>query len=54
VQYRAPVDRTITRDSFEYASKSDQGVSAPALVEIEVVDIPAELISRLKPSFRRS
>jgi hypothetical protein len=47
VQYRAPVDRKVTTDSFEYASKSDRGVSAPALVEIEIVDIPAALVSPL-------
>jgi hypothetical protein len=51
VQYRAPTDRKVTTDSFEYASKSDRGVSAPALVEIEIIDIPAELISPVELVF---
>jgi hypothetical protein len=51
VQYRAPADPTITADSFEYAARSDLGVSAPALVEIEVVDIPAELVAPVEVVF---
>jgi hypothetical protein len=45
VEYQAPADHSITRDSFEYASKSTQGVSAPSAVEIEIVDLAPELIA---------
>jgi len=51
VQYRPPSDRTITTDFFEYASRSDLGVSAPATVEIEIVDIPAEIIAPVEITF---
>ena len=43
VIYRPPKDRAITRDSFEYAAKSTEGVSAAVPVEIEIVDKPADL-----------
>lgn len=51
VQYQAPSDRAITTDSFEYAARSELGVSAPALVEIEIFDIPAEIISPVEVTF---
>jgi hypothetical protein len=51
VQYTPPPDRTISADSFEFAARSDLGVSAPASVEIEIVDIPAEIIAPVEVSF---
>lgn len=43
VKYQPPADRKISRDSFEYAAKGVEGVSAPVSVEIEIIDVPAEL-----------
>jgi hypothetical protein len=51
VQYKAPADQAITTDSFEYAAKSDLGVSATALVSIEIIDLPAELIAPVEITF---
>jgi hypothetical protein len=51
VQYKPPADQTITTDSFEYAAKSDLGVSATALVDIEIIDLPAELIAPVEITF---
>jgi len=45
VRYTPPADRAVTRDSFTYAVRSTEGVSAAAEVKIEIVDIPAELIA---------
>lgn len=51
VQYKAPADPAIKTDSFEYAARSDLGVSAPALVEIEIIDVPAEIIAPVEITF---
>jgi hypothetical protein len=51
VQYRAPNDPAVTTDSFEYASRSDLGVSAPAVVEIEIIDMPAALVAPVEVFF---
>jgi hypothetical protein len=51
VQYRPPVNPAVTTDSFEYAARSDLGVSAPAVVEIEIIDIPAALIAPVEVLF---
>jgi hypothetical protein len=48
VRYTPPADRAVTRDSFTYAVRSTEGVSAAAEVKIEIVDIPAELIAPLE------
>ena len=43
VHYRSNQDRSVTRDSFEYAVRSGEGVSAPVLVQIEIIDQPPDL-----------
>lgn len=43
VRYSPPGDRTVTRETFTYAVRSAEGVSAPVEVTIEIVDLPAEL-----------
>ena len=43
VHYRSNKDRSMTRDSFEYAVRSAEGVSAPVLVQIEIIDQPPDL-----------
>jgi hypothetical protein len=51
VEYKAPADPAVTTDSFEYSARSDLGVSATALVEIEIIDIPAEIIAPVEVTF---
>lgn len=51
VEYKAPTDPAVTSDSFEYAARSDLGVSATALVEIEIIDIPAEILAPVELTF---
>jgi hypothetical protein len=43
VRYRPPDDRKITRDTFQYAARSGEGVSAAVTVDIRIIDIPAQL-----------
>jgi len=43
IHYRSNRDRSMTRDSFEYAVRSAEGVSAPVLVQIEIIDQPPDL-----------
>lgn len=43
VHYRPPDDHLITRDVFEYAVKSVEGVSAAVPVSIEILDDPPDL-----------
>lgn len=45
VRYTPPSDRTVTRETFTYAVRSAEGVSAPVEVTIEIVDTPAELVA---------
>ena len=51
VRYTPPADRAVTRDSFTYAVRSVDGVSAPVEVVIEIADTPAELIAPGELSF---
>ena len=44
VRYTPPMDRAITRETFTYAVRSADGISAPVAVTIEIADTPAELI----------
>jgi hypothetical protein len=43
VKYRPPEDRKVTQDSFQYAARSEEGVSAAVAVNIKIVDVPATL-----------
>lgn len=44
IVYEPPTDLAIVQDSFQYAAQSSAGVSAPASVEITIVDHPAQFI----------
>lgn len=44
VHYRPTDDRQVKTDRFEYAAKTTEGVSAAAVVEIEIIDQAAELV----------
>ena len=45
VRYTPPADRAVKRETFTYAVRSADGVSAPVEVTIEIVDQPAELVA---------
>lgn len=51
VRYFPPEDRKITRDSFQYAAKSTEGVSAAVRVDIRIVDLPAQLVVTQETTF---
>lgn len=53
VRYTPPTDRTVTRDSFTYAVRSAEGVSAPVEVAIEIADTPMDLIAPLELRFAK-
>ena len=53
VRYTPPTDRAVKRESFTYAVRSAEGVSAPVEVMIEIADTSVELITPAELRFAK-